>query len=158
MKFTHFNENGRAKMVDVSQKEESTRVAIAQGVIEMKTSTIQAIQEGALKKGDVFGVAQIAGVMGAKQTGQWIPMCHPLFLTSIDLVFQTTDNQVLIQAKVKTQGKTGVEMEALTAVSAAALTIYDMCKAIDKDMIIKEVKLMKKTGGTSGDYSREVLK
>nr|WP_132249960.1 cyclic pyranopterin monophosphate synthase MoaC [Natranaerovirga pectinivora] len=155
MTFTHFNKEGRARMVDVSGKEDTTRVAIAQGIIQMKPSTIQRIKDGYIKKGDVLSVAQIGGVMGAKQTGQLIPMCHPLFLSGVDLSFELKEEEIIIEGKVKTVGKTGVEMEALTGVSITALTIYDMCKSVDKDMVIKEVKLISKTGGKSGDYIRK---
>ena len=155
MEFTHFNEEGRAHMVDVSNKRESLRMAVAQGRIRMKPETIEKVRQGVMKKGDVLGVAQIAGIMGAKQTSQWIPMCHPLFLTGVNVSFKIEEETICIQAEVKTEGKTGVEMEALTAVSAAALTIYDMCKAVDKDMVIEEIFVVKKVGGKSGEYVRE---
>lgn len=152
MSFTHFNDSGRAYMVEVSKKEDTLRTAIATGMITMKPETIQAIQNERIKKGDVLSVAQIAGIMGAKKTSDIIPMCHPLMLSGVDLRFQIQDHAILIEAEVKTVGKTGVEMEALTAVTVAALTIYDMCKAIDKEMLIGEISLIKKTGGKSGDY------
>lgn len=155
MDFTHFNEEGRARMVDVSEKQESLRIGVAQGRIRMKPETVKKVRQGVMKKGDVLGVAQIAGIMGAKQTSQWIPMCHPLFLTGVNVSFRIEKETISIQAEVKTEGKTGVEMEALTAVSAAALTIYDMCKAVDKDMVIEEIFVVKKLGGKSGEYVRE---
>ena len=158
MSFTHFNDSGRAYMVEVTGKDDTSRTAIAQGRITMKPETIEAIQNERIKKGDVLSVAQIAGIMGAKKTSEVIPMCHPLMLTGVDLRFHIEKNYILIEAEVKTVGKTGVEMEALTAVTMAALTIYDMCKAIDKEMVIGEISLMKKTGGKSGDYFKEGLK
>jgi cyclic pyranopterin phosphate synthase len=154
MSFTHFNEQGRAQMVEVTDKEDTVRVAVARGMIQMKPSTIEAIQGKGIKKGDVLSVAQVAGIMGAKRTSDLVPMCHPLMLTGVDIRFDVQVDRVLIEAVVKTTGKTGVEMEALTAVSVAGLTIYDMCKAIDKDMVIGEIKLMEKTGGKSGHYKR----
>lgn len=159
MEMTHFNASGRPQMVSVEDKTDTVRVAVARGKITMKAETLRAVEAGNLKKGDVLNVAQIAGVMGAKATSTLIPMCHPLLLTGVDLNFQLDfdENAIHIEAKVKTTGKTGVEMEALTAVSVAGLTIYDMCKAIDKDMVISEVRLMEKTGGKSGHYTREEL-
>ena len=154
MSFTHFNDQGRAQMVEVTDKEDTLRVAVARGMIQMKPSTIDAIQGKGIKKGDVLSVAQVAGIMGAKRTSDLVPMCHPLMLTGVDIRFDVQVDRVLIEAVVKTTGKTGVEMEALTAVSVAGLTIYDMCKAIDKDMVIGEIKLMEKTGGKSGHYKR----
>lgn len=155
MSFTHFNENGRAHMVEVTDKSETKRVAIATGIIWMKPSSIQAVKELGIKKGDVLSVAQVAGIMGAKKTSDVIPMCHPLMLTGVDLSFEISEESIAIEAQVMTFGKTGVEMEALTAVSIAALTIYDMCKAIDKDMVIGNIGLVHKSGGKSGDYNRE---
>lgn len=152
MKLTHFNEYGKAYMVDVGEKDETKRIAVACGKILMKKETIERITDGSMKKGDVLSVAQIGGIMGAKKTSDIIPMCHNIFLTGCDIRFQIQDDGINIEAETKTTGKTGVEMEALTAVSIAALTIYDMCKAIDKEMIIKDIKLIKKTGGKSGDY------
>lgn len=152
---THFNEQGRARMVDVSEKEITIRVAVAATTVTMAPSTLEAIKQGKVGKGDVLAVAQVAGIQGAKATSQWIPMCHPLPLTGVNIVF--TDNgldELYIECSVKTEGKTGVEMEALTAVSAAALTVYDMCKALQKDMVIGPTLLRSKTGGKSGDYSR----
>lgn len=152
---THFNQQQRAKMVDVSHKQSTPRKAVANTAVNMKPETLQRIKEGQIGKGDVLAVAQVAGVMAAKKTHEWIPMCHPLALTGIDLSF--SDNQadtLYIEAEVKVTGMTGVEMEALTAVSAAALTVYDMCKAIDKDMTIGPTYLQSKQGGKSGDYRR----
>lgn len=154
---THFNKEGRAKMVDVGNKNETKRKAIAVGKIVMKKETLDNIVNQNITKGDVLSVAQVAGIMGAKETSRLIPMCHNLFLTGVDIHFEIDhENQaILIQGEVETFGKTGVEMEALTAVSMTTLTIYDMCKAIDKDMVIEEIKLKEKTGGKSGTYRRE---
>ncbi|GAU76774.1 cyclic pyranopterin monophosphate synthase MoaC [Fusibacter sp. 3D3] len=154
MIFTHFNEKGRAHMVEVTEKAETLRVAFAKGEIQMNPATIEAIKASSISKGDVLQVAQIAGVMGAKKTSDLIPMCHPLMLTHVSLDFEILEDRILIEATVKTFGKTGVEMEALTAVNIAALTIYDMCKAVDKDMVIDHVRLVEKTGGKSGHYKR----
>ncbi|MDS0525862.1 cyclic pyranopterin monophosphate synthase MoaC [Clostridium sp. SHJSY1] len=155
MGFTHFNEKGRAHMVNVSEKEDTKRVAIARGTIKMKKETVSLIKEGLIKKGDVLSVAQIGGIMGVKKTSDIIPMCHNIFITGSDINFNIRENEVEIEATVSTVGKTGVEMEALTAVTTAALTIYDMCKAVDKDMVIENVHLVRKTGGKSGEYIRE---
>ena len=158
MEFTHFNESGRAHMVEVGEKEDTKRTAIAVGKIRMRKETIEKIRAGVIEKGDVLSVAQIGGIMGAKKTSELIPMCHNLFLTGADIRFNILEDAVEVEAEVKTIGKTGVEMEALTAVSIACLTIYDMCKALDKDMVIEDIMLIKKTGGKSGDYVREKLK
>ncbi|GIP29573.1 cyclic pyranopterin monophosphate synthase accessory protein [Paenibacillus sp. J23TS9] len=156
MELTHFNEQGRAKMVDVSDKEVTSRTAVAQTMVKMAPETLSRIKEGKIGKGDVLAVASVAGVMAAKKTSDWIPMCHPLPLTGINIHFADNGHDELyIEGTVKTTGKTGVEMEALTAVSAAALTVYDMCKALQKDMIIGPTMLKSKTGGKSGDYQRE---
>ena len=159
---THFNIEGRAKMVDVSEKGSTFRTAIASGKVYMQPETLRRIQGGKIAKGDVLAVAQVAGIMGAKRTPDVIPMCHPLLLTGVDISFteypEPDENglcAVGITATVRVAGQTGVEMEALTAVSVAALTIYDMCKAIDKGMILSEICLEKKTGGKSGTYVRE---
>ena len=151
---THINEEGYAKMVDVSEKEETIREAIAKGSIYMNRNTIMAIVEGKIKKGDVLSVAQIGGIMGAKSTSDIIPMCHNINIYGADLDFHVDENnsKIDIIATVRTVGVTGVEMEALTSVSIAALTIYDMCKAIDKEMVISDIHLVKKTGGRSGDF------
>lgn len=154
---THFNEAGRARMVDVSEKAVTGRRAVARGEIRMQPETLALIREGRAKKGDVLAVAQVAGIMAAKKTSEIIPMCHPLMLSGIDLRFEYEPDRsaVLIEAEVKTSGQTGVEMEALTAVSAAALTIYDMVKATDKGMRIENIRLAHKSGGKSGDYEAE---
>jgi cyclic pyranopterin monophosphate synthase len=152
--FTHFNNEGRAHMVDVDDKNPTKRVAVAAGSIQVNQETFEAIVQGKMKKGDVLATAQIAGIMAAKRTWELIPMCHPLLLSNVDLgfVMNETTLTVDITATVKCTGTTGVEMEALTAVSVAALTIYDMCKAIQKDMVIGPCRLISKTGGKSGDY------
>ncbi|AGK95465.1 cyclic pyranopterin monophosphate synthase MoaC [Clostridium pasteurianum] len=157
MEFTHINDEGRAKMVDVGAKAETEREAVVKGSIYMKRETLEKIKEGTIKKGDVLAVAQVAGIMAAKSTSSIIPMCHPIFITGCDISFNLDfeENKVDITCSTKTVGKTGVEMEALTAVSAAALTIYDMCKAIDRGMVIKDIRLMEKSGGKSGVYIRE---
>ena len=155
MDLTHFDQEGRARMVDVSDKAETSRVAVAQGKIAMKPETLERIRSGLIAKGDVLAVAQVAGIMAAKQTAQLIPMCHPLAITGAKLKFKLVEpGEVEIEASVKVYGKTGVEMEALTAVSVAALTIYDMCKAIDKTMTIGEIYLVEKSGGKSGHFVR----
>jgi cyclic pyranopterin phosphate synthase len=159
MEFTHINEEGRAKMVDVSEKCDSVRVAVAVGSISMKRETIQRIVDGSISKGDVLAVAQVGGIMGAKSTSQIIPMCHAIMISGCDISFKIDieNNKVEITATTKTVGKTGIEMEALTAVSVAALTIYDMCKAIDREMIINNISLLKKSGGKSGVFERKGL-
>ncbi|MGX1827066.1 cyclic pyranopterin monophosphate synthase MoaC [Paenibacillus taichungensis] len=154
-KLTHFNEQGRARMVDISGKESTVRTAVAVSKVTMNPATLEAIREGRIGKGDVLAVAQIAGIQGAKKTSDWIPMCHPLALTGVDIRFHDNGvDELQIEVTVKTEGKTGVEMEALTAASAAALTIYDMCKAMQKDMIIGPTMLNSKSGGKNGDFSR----
>ncbi|MBP2000674.1 cyclic pyranopterin phosphate synthase [Paenibacillus shirakamiensis] len=156
-KLTHFNEQGRARMVDVSEKSVTFRTAVAGSKVTMDKATLSAIKEGRIGKGDVLAVAQIAGIQAAKRTSDWIPMCHPLPLTGVNIVFSDNDeDELYIEASVKTEGRTGVEMEALTAVSAAALTIYDMCKALQKDMVIGPTLLKSKKGGKNGDYHLEV--
>lgn len=157
MDLTHINEQGRAKMVDVSSKEETLREAVAYGNVYMKKETLERIKEGTIKKGDVLSVAQVAGIMGSKKTSSIIPMCHPIMISGCDIKFTLNfdENRVEITATVKNTGQTGVEMEALTAVSIAGLTIYDMCKAIDKEMIVSDVMLMKKSGGKSGLFERK---
>lgn len=152
--FTHFDEQGRAVMVDVSDKAESERVAVAKGEIVMAPETLARIREGAVAKGDVLSVARLAGIMGAKRTPDLIPLCHPLALTkvTVDLVALPERNAVEITATCKLRGRTGVEMEALTAVSVAALTVYDMCKAADRSMRIGDIRLVHKSGGKSGIY------
>lgn len=158
--FTHFNEYGRAKMVDISNKQDSARKAIAKSSVQMKKEVYENIVQQKNKKGDVLGVAQIAGIMGAKQTSSLIPMCHPIPISGVDLSFDwivdedENTYELQIQSEVKTVGSTGVEMEALTVASAAALTVYDMCKAVDKEMVIGPTYLLEKTGGKSGTYRR----
>jgi cyclic pyranopterin phosphate synthase len=153
---THFDEAGRARMVDVGAKPDTPREAVAAGQVSMRPETLARIREGSLAKGDVLAVAQVAGIMAAKQTPQIIPMCHVLLLTGVELSFRLDDaaNCVHVQATVRTVGKTGAEMEALAAVAAAALTIYDMCKSIDREMTIEQVRLLRKSGGKSGEFER----
>jgi cyclic pyranopterin phosphate synthase len=154
---THFGESGRARMVDVGAKPDTVREAVAAGEVRMRPETLARIRAGTLAKGDVLAVAQVAGIMAAKQTPQIIPMCHTLLLTAVDLRFEPDEaaSVMRIEAMVRTVGKTGAEMEALTAVSAAALTIYDMCKAIDREMSIERVRLLRKSGGKSGVFERD---
>ena len=155
--FTHFNEQGRAKMVDVGEKPISQRVAVAAARVLVSEKTFELIRSGGMKKGDVLTVAQIAGVMGAKRTPYLIPMCHPILMDGINLNLSLNEEKlsVEIEATVSCDGRTGVEMEALTAASTAALTVYDMCKAVQKDMVITDIRLLSKTGGVHGDYKRE---
>ena len=155
--FSHFNDQGRARMVDVTGKAATFRRAAAAGEVRVSPETLAAIREGKLKKGDVLAVAQVAGIQAAKHNWELIPMCHPLPLTGIDIAFALSDQpcMVEIRATVSCTGVTGVEMEALTAVSVAALTIYDMCKAVQKDMRITNIRLLEKSGGKSGDYKAE---
>ena len=154
---THFNEQGRARMVDVTEKAVTHRTALAAGEIHVSPETMAHIKNGTMKKGDVLAVAQVAGIQAAKHNWELIPMCHPLPLTGIDIAFALSDDpcMVEIQATVTCTGVTGVEMEALTAVSTAALTVYDMCKAVQKDMVITDIRLIKKTGGVHGDFERK---
>jgi cyclic pyranopterin phosphate synthase len=149
---THFNESGQAHMVDVGEKKETHRIAIATGTIRMRPETLAVIQAGSAKKGDVLGIARIAAIMGAKRTSDLIPLCHPLALTRVNVEFtvNTDDCSVTCTVQVETIGKTGVEMEALTAVQVGLLTIYDMCKAVDRGMTITDVRLLEKQGGKSG--------
>jgi cyclic pyranopterin monophosphate synthase len=155
--FTHFDKEGKARMVDVSDKAETGRVATAKGSVIMQPATLALIKDGGVKKGDVLSVARLAGIMGAKKTPDLIPLCHPLALTSVhvDLTLDEARNAVDITATCKLVGKTGVEMEALTAVSVAALTVYDMCKAVDKGMQIVDIRLTHKSGGKSGTYDSD---
>lgn len=157
MDFTHFDDRGGSRMVDVGEKDVTVRTATAAARVLVSRETLTLIRTGGMKKGDVLGVAQVAGIMGAKRTPELIPMCHPILLSGVDLDL-TLDEQrcsVEIRATVRCTGRTGVEMEALTAVSAAALTVYDMCKAVQKDMVITDVRLLEKTGGVHGDFYRE---
>lgn len=155
MELTHINGAGRARMVNVGEKDHTERTAIARGEILMNPETIERVRQGNMKKGDVIGVAQVAGITGSKKTSDLIPMCHNIFITGCDMDFVIKKDRVEITAKLSTVGQTGIEMEALTAVSVAALTIYDMCKAIDKTMKIQNIRLIKKTGGRSGDLILE---
>ena len=154
--FTHFDGDGNARMVDVSGKSESVRVALAAGTISMSSSAYALVRSGSMAKGDVLGVARLAGIMAAKKVDELIPLTHPLMITkvNVDFIFHDEDCSIEIQATVGICGKTGVEMEALTAVSMAALTIYDMCKAVDKTMVINNIRLLRKTGGKSGTFVR----
>jgi cyclic pyranopterin phosphate synthase len=151
---THFDEGGQAHMVDVGTKEETHRVAIASGIIRMKPQTLGLVITGSAKKGDVLGVARIAAIMAAKRTSDLIPLCHPLALTrvAVEFTINEADATVMCNAQVETHGKTGVEMEALTAVQVGLLTIYDMCKAVDRGMVMSEIKVMEKHGGKSGSW------
>ena len=155
--FTHFDEQGHARMVDVGEKKETVRVADAAGTIQMSKEAYNLVKSGSMAKGDVLGIARIAGVMAAKKVDELIPLAHPLLITrvSVDFAYRDEENAIDIFATVGISGKTGVEMEALTAVSIAALTIYDMCKAVDKSMVITNIRLLKKTGGKSGTYIRQ---
>jgi len=151
---THIDENGKAQMVDVGNKEDTKRSATASGKVSMSSETIEALKKQELQKGDVLGVARVAGIQAAKKTSDLIPLCHPLAVNFASVNFRIQESHVEIEATVKTSGKTGVEMEALTACSVTALTIYDMCKAMDKSITIDEVKLLEKTGGKSGNWKR----
>jgi cyclic pyranopterin phosphate synthase len=154
-KLTHFDKMGRAKMVDVSPKAETVREAVVRGSVLMKQATFRAILSGKIPKGDVFSVARVAGIMAAKRTSDLIPMCHPLNLSHVEINFlpDEKESRIDIEARVRIKARTGVEMEGLVAVSAAGLTLYDMCKAIDRSMVISNIHLLKKTGGKSGTYS-----
>ncbi len=156
-KLTHFDSEGRSRMVDVTGKSDTEREAVAGAVISMSPETFRLIGEGKIQKGDVYEVAKIAGIMAAKRTSDLIPMCHPLQLTSVDVKFHPREEEscIEIESTVKTVGKTGVEMEALVAVSVAALTIYDMCKAVDKEMTVGGIRLLYKRGGASGEFKRD---
>jgi len=153
---SHLDENGRVRMVDVTVKAQTLRQAVVRGEVRMRPETAALILQGGLPKGDVFSTARIAGIMAAKKTGELIPMCHPLELTGIEIRFDcnAATGRVGIEAEVRTVGRTGVEMEAMTAVAVAALTIYDMCKAVDREMILGDIRLMSKEGGKSGPYFR----
>ena len=151
---SHVDENGKAQMVDVGNKDDTKRSATALGKVFMSVETMKALQKQELQKGDVLGVARVAGIQAAKKTSDLIPLCHPLAINFASVDFIIKESHVEIEATVKTFGKTGVEMEALTACAVAALTIYDMCKAVDKSVTIEEIKLLEKTGGKSGDWHR----
>ncbi|MCG8401807.1 MAG: cyclic pyranopterin monophosphate synthase MoaC [Firmicutes bacterium] len=153
---THFDEKGAARMVDIGAKGDTAREAVARGVVIMRPETLALIAGGRVAKGDVLAVARVAGIMAAKETGRLIPMAHPISLTGVNVDFRLQEpDRVGIQARVRTTGKTGVEMEALTAVTVAGLTIYDMCKAVDREMVVGNVRLISKTGGKSGTFARE---
>lgn len=156
MELSHLDEGGKSRMVDVSEKPPTKREAVARGSVHMRPATISLIRDKAIPKGDVMAAARIAGIMAAKKTWDLVPMCHPLNITSVsvDLAMDEKNNTIAIEAKVKTVGQTGVEMEALTAVSVAALTVYDMCKAVDKEMTISDIMLIEKRGGRSGEFKR----
>jgi cyclic pyranopterin phosphate synthase len=156
-RLSHLDEKGRARMVDVSEKDVTSRIAVARGSIYMRPETLKLIVQGKVEKGDVFSVARVAGIMAAKKTSELIPMCHPLNISSIeiDLHAKTDPPRVEIEALVRVVGKTGIEMEAMTAVSIAGLTIYDMCKAVDREMSISEIRLIRKSGGKSGTFIRK---
>lgn len=153
-KLSHFNASGEAHMVDISSKSDTDRTAVATGYIQMKSGTLQHIRDGRHGKGDVLGVARIAGIMAAKKTADLIPLCHPLALTRVSVEFEIdeAENRVKCRSQVNTSGKTGVEMEALTAVHVALLTIYDMCKAVDRGMVTGDIRVIRKTGGKTGDW------
>ena len=155
-RLTHFDRQGQARMVDVSAKSETEREAVASGAVSMNKETFEMIRKGGTAKGDVLGVARVAGIMAAKKTSEIIPMCHPLSISSVTVEFEFDEarRRIAIEAKVKNTGRTGVEMEALTAVAATALTIYDMCKAVDKRMVISDILLCEKRGGKSGTFRR----
>lgn len=154
---THFDEAGNARMVHVGEKEITRRTATARGCVRVSAETFETIRTGGVKKGDVLTVAQVAGIMGAKRTAELVPMCHPIAVDGIDcrLWLEEAPHTVEIEATVTCMGRTGVEMEALTAVNAAALTVYDMCKSVQRDMVISDIRLVKKTGGVHGDYERK---
>ncbi|MFH1258931.1 MAG: cyclic pyranopterin monophosphate synthase MoaC [Elusimicrobiota bacterium] len=156
-KFSHLDAKGRARMVDISLKVLSERIAVAQGEVRARPEIIKLIRDKKIPKGDVLPAAKFAGIMAAKKTGELIPFCHPLLIDLIDLDFRLTKDKIIITSQVKTSAKTGVEMEALTAVAVAGLAIYDMCKSADKGMVISEIKLIKKSGGKSGEYVRRNL-
>lgn len=156
MELTHFNEQGRARMVDVSEKAQTYRVARAAATVNMARTTMEQIKAGTIGKGDVLAVAQVAGIMAAKKTCELIPMCHPLLLTKADITFEIQETSLHIYSEVRCHGETGAEMEALTAVSTAALTVYDMCKAVQRDMSVTDIHLLYKAGGKSGIYEAEV--
>jgi cyclic pyranopterin phosphate synthase len=155
-KLTHFDDQGAARMVDISAKPETVREAVAAGTVSMLPATLKLILDRQITKGDVFAVARIAGIMAAKRTAELIPLCHPLALTSVEVVFEPDQaaHRVHITAIARTTGRTGVEMEALTAVTTAGLTVYDMCKAADREMVIGDIRLLRKSGGKSGTFER----
>ena len=158
MDFTHFNDQGRSRMVDVGDKSPTQRRAVAAGRVLVNAATFRLIRSGGVKKGDVLTVAQIAGIMGAKRTPDLIPMCHPVLIDGVDLELSLDEERLSVEivARVSCDGRTGVEMEALTAVSVAVLTVYDMCKAVQRDMVIADIRLLAKSGGVHGDFIRQV--
>ena len=155
-KLTHFNDSGAVHMVDVGDKDDTHRIAIAGGSISMKKETLELIRQGNHKKGDVLGIARTAGIMGSKKTAELIPLCHPISLTHVDISLTINDenSSISCECRTETKGKTGVEMEALTAVQVVLLTIYDMCKAVDRGMIMSEIQLLEKSGGKSGTWKK----
>lgn len=157
MQSSHFDKKGAAKMVDISKKKITTRIAVAEGFIHMKKNTLDMIQKGLHKKGDVLSIARIAGIMGAKKTSELIPLCHPLNIEAINIDFEINNkaNQINVLVNCKTNNKTGIEIEALTAVSICTLTIYDMCKSVDRSMHIDNIRLVHKSGGKSGTYNKK---
>ena len=155
MELTHFNDEGRARMVDVTEKPQTIRIARATATVNMRAETMQMLRSGGMKKGDVLAVAQVAGIMAAKKNSELIPMCHTILLTGVDIHFTLEETALHIFSEVRCKGETGVEMEALTAVSGAALTVYDMCKAVQRDMTITDIRLLYKEGGKSGVYERK---
>ena len=157
MQSSHFDKKGAAKMVDISKKKITTRIAVAEGFIHMKKNTLDMIQKGLHKKGDVLSIARIAGIMGAKKTSELIPLCHPLNIEAINIDFEINNkaNQINVIVNCKTNNKTGIEIEALTAVSICTLTIYDMCKSVDRSMHIDNIRLVHKSGGKSGTYNKK---
>ena len=157
MKSSHFDKKGAAKMVDISKKKITTRIAVAEGFIHMKKNTLDMIQKGLHKKGDVLSIARIAGIMGAKKTSELIPLCHPLNIEAINIDFEINNkaNQINVLVNCKTNNKTGIEIEALTAVSICTLTIYDMCKSVDRSMHIDNIRLVHKSGGKSGTFNKK---
>lgn len=155
MKSTHFDKHGRAKMVEINKKEDTFRIASVKGTVKMKCETLNMIKKGLIGKGDVLAVAQFAGIMAAKKTAYLIPMCHNIPLTGAKICFKLSEDSIEIESEITAVGKTGVEMEALTAVSVTALTIYDMCKSVDRDITIENIRLIKKAGGKSGLYIRK---
>ncbi len=159
-KLSHINDAGHVHMVDVTAKDETAREARARGSVTMKSDTLTLLEEGKMAKGNVLTTAKIAGIMAAKKTGEFIPLCHPLKLTGINIEFEINrkNSKIIIESQVRTLGQTGVEMEALTAVSVAALTIYDMCKAVDREMVISDILLLTKSGGKSGSFIRKPAK
>jgi len=155
-RLTHFDEQGRGRMVDVSAKPVTLRRAVAAGRVVMQPTTVNAIREGMIGKGDVLGVARVAGIMGSKRTSDLVPMCHPIGLDAVEIAFELVEDGVLIEATALATARTGVEMEAMTAVSIACLTVYDMVKSVDRSVIIGPVQLLEKSGGKSGDFRRPI--